>query len=145
MNDIHADVIARFATLGGAPVELHTMRFTTTFDYRGAPFAANGPYEVDGYNWRCRGCAAYGREGDSYNDPGFRHLSEARTEANAHAGECRSLPSRPSRWEYKTDFYSVTWNTLESILEAHGAAGWELVAVDWSSRQAVFKRPAGGA
>lgn len=139
-----SDVLATFTTLGGAAVELHPMTFTTRFDYRGAPWAASTPYEVDGYNWRCRGCAAYGREGDSYNDPGFRCLDEARTEANAHAGECRS--ALVARWEYKTDLYSLTWsNTLDDVLKARGKDGWELVAVDFNSRQVVFKRHAGGA
>jgi hypothetical protein len=86
------DVVIRFLTLGGAPVELHTARFTTRFDYRGAPYATPQPYEVDGFNWRCTGCTAYGREGDTYNDPGYRKLGEARSAANEHAETCRAMP-----------------------------------------------------
>ncbi|MFI0915293.1 hypothetical protein [Streptomyces abikoensis] len=90
--------IMRFLTQGGAPVDLRPARFTTRFDYRGAPYAADKPYEIDGFNWHCTGCTSYGREGDTYNDPGYRSLEEARTKANAHAEKCRSvvLPNQAS-------------------------------------------------
>ena len=139
-------IISRFETLGRATVELHTKRFTTTFSHRGAPYAADTPYEVDGWNWRCLGCAAYGREGDTYHDPGFRDLRQARADANGHAGDCRSKPATAPGWEYATEWFRAKWETLDDILDRRGPDGWELVTVDWDAHRAVFKRPAiGGA
>lgn len=86
------DVVVRYLTVGGATVDLHRKRFTTTFSHRGAPYAADKPYEVDGFNWRCLGCGVYGREGDSYHDPGYRSLPEARDVAQGHAEKCRAIP-----------------------------------------------------
>jgi len=86
------DVITRYLTVGEAVVDLHTKRFTTQWDYRGAPYAATTPYEVNGFNWRCLGCGTYGREGDTYNDPGYRDLSKARGAAQEHAEKCRAIP-----------------------------------------------------
>lgn len=85
-------VIARYRTAGGATVALHPTRFTTKWDYRGAPYAATTPYEVGGWNWRCLGCGEYGREGDSYNDPGFCELREARADAQVHAEKRCAMP-----------------------------------------------------
>jgi hypothetical protein len=85
-------VIARFVNHGGALVDLHHKRFTTRWRPEGPPFAAHKPYKVDGYNWRCLGCTAYGREGDTYNDPGYRDMNEARAKAQEHADLCRALP-----------------------------------------------------
>lgn len=142
MSENRNDVIARFATLGGAPVELHTARFTTQFTHRGAPYGADKPYEIDGYNWRCLGCAAYGREGDTYHDSGFRELGQARADANKHAGECHSALA--PRWEYLTESFRDKWLLIQDILDRRGPEGWELVSVDWDGHEAVFKRPAGG-
>ena len=142
MSENRNDVIAWFTTLGGATVELHTARFTTTFDYRGAPYAADRPYQIDGYNWRCLGCAAYGREDESYDDPGFRRKNEARDDASKHAGECRSATA--PRWDYLTESFRAKWLTLRDVLDRRGPEGWELVSVDWDGHEAVFKRPAGG-
>ncbi|WP_187368119.1 hypothetical protein [Nonomuraea terrae] len=91
-EDWPTTLVARFVTLGGAMVDLDRQRFTTTFDHRGAPYGASKPYEIDGYNWRCHGCGSYGREGDTYHDPGFRREQEAREDANDHAGMCRAVP-----------------------------------------------------
>lgn len=87
-----ADVIARFVNHGGALVDLHRARFTTRWRPSGPPYAAHRPYEVDGFNWRCLGCAAYGREGETYYDPGFRAMDEARAGAQEHAENCRAIP-----------------------------------------------------
>ncbi|MFB8182600.1 hypothetical protein ACFC8N_42755 [Streptomyces sp. NPDC055966] len=86
------NVLMRFITQGGATVELHPTRFTAKFDYRGAPYAVSEPYKVDGFNWRCTGCAAFGREDETYYELGFRTRGEARDEANEHATACRSMP-----------------------------------------------------
>lgn len=141
------DVIARFATLGGALVELHSVRYTTRYDSRGNPYLAREPYEIDGYNWRCLGCAEYGFEGERYDDTAFRHLKEARAGAQEHAEMCRAVPQTavPAGWEYATEWFRAKWETLEDILDRRGPDGWELVTVDWDAHQAVFKRPAGGA
>ncbi|MFI0425101.1 hypothetical protein [Spongiactinospora sp. 9N601] len=90
--DRPADVITRFLNLGGSVTELHRTRFTTRWTYSGPPYAAASPYEINGYTWRCLGCAAYGREGDDYNDPGWRKLHEARQDAQDHAAYCRAMP-----------------------------------------------------
>ncbi|MFF0862328.1 hypothetical protein ACFYUV_11290 [Nonomuraea sp. NPDC003560] len=140
------DVVAGFVNLGGAIVELHTARFMTQW-LSGPPYACDEPYAVDGWNWRCRGCAAYGREGDSYNDPGFRKLAEARGEAQAHAEKCRAVPllTELTGWEYLVESYRDKWTTFENVLERHCRSGWELVTVDWDGRRVVFRRPARGA
>jgi hypothetical protein len=91
-EDWPASLVARFVNVGGAMVDLHRQRFTTTFDYRGAPYAADKPYQINGYNWTCGGCGAYGREGDTYHDPGFRSEQDARKDANDHASACRATP-----------------------------------------------------
>ncbi|WP_068922227.1 hypothetical protein [Planobispora rosea] len=85
-------VIIRYLNVGGATVDLHRKRYTTQWSYRGAPYAADTPYEVEGYNWRCLGCDAYGREGDTYNDPGYRDLSKTRDAAQEHAERRRAIP-----------------------------------------------------
>jgi hypothetical protein len=86
------DVITRFISVGEAIVELHSVRFTTHWTYSGPPFAADKPYVIDGFNWRCLGCGEYGREDETYDDPAYREATEARTEAQAHAAACRALP-----------------------------------------------------
>ncbi|WP_433382660.1 hypothetical protein [Streptosporangium sp. CA-115845] len=93
-------VITRYLTVGGATVDLHSHRFTAKWSYRGAPYAASPDqrYEVGGFNWRCLGCDAYGREGDTYNEPGYRALDEARESAQEHAERCRAI-SRPELTE----------------------------------------------
>jgi hypothetical protein len=139
------EVIARFVNLGGAVVELHTARFMTHWTYAGPPHAAVQDYEVDGWNWRCLGCAAYGRESDTYKDPGFRKLAEARSEAQQHAAMCRAIPDTPACWEYLVESYRDKWVTFEDILARHCRSGWDLVTVDWDARKVVFKRSAGGA
>ncbi|MFG1619533.1 hypothetical protein ACGFI3_42845 [Nonomuraea wenchangensis] len=138
-------VVARFVNVGGALVELHTARFLTHWTYSGPPNGADKPYEVNGWNWRCRGCAAFGREGETYYDPGFRKLGEARDEAQRHAEQCRAIPSTSAGWEYLIDYFQAKWETLEALLQRHGPLGWELATVNWNAREAVFKRPAGGA
>lgn len=51
-----------------------------------------------------------------------------------------------TRWEYAVRGFGVYVNpTLQALLDECGADGWELVTVDWDGRDAVFKRPAGGA
>lgn len=141
------DVVARFENISGALVELHTARFLTNWTYAGPPNAADLPYEVDGWNWRCLGCHEYGREGETYYDPGFRKLSEARSEAQEHAERCRAVPAAAEapRWEYLVESYRDKWTTFEDILARHCQSGWDLVTVDWEARKVVFKRPAGGA
>jgi hypothetical protein len=99
------DVVIRLLGLGGAIVELHRTRFTTTWSSSGPPCAAHTPYEVDGFNWRCLGCDAYGREGDTYNDPGYRDFGKARNAAQEHAAQCRAMPKdtpRPRRRRWPT-------------------------------------------
>lgn len=86
------NVLMRFLTQGGATVSVYATRFTTRWA-GGPPFAAATPYEVSGFQWECAGCDAYGREGDTYHDPNYRDKAEARSEANAHADQCRSLPN----------------------------------------------------
>jgi len=86
----YGEPVAWFHTRGGAPVLLYHHRFVTRFDYRGAPYAAEMPYEVDGFQWRCLGCGTYGHEGDTYRDDGYRRLVEAREAANEHAAGCWS-------------------------------------------------------
>ena len=85
------NTIARFLTQGGAIVRMYPTRFTTRWA-GGPPFAAAKPYEVSGFQWKCDGCGAYGREGDTYKDPNYRDQTEARTEANEHADTCRAMP-----------------------------------------------------
>lgn len=86
------NVLMRFLTQGGATVEVHPKEFTARFDYRGAPYAVETPYKVDGFNWRCAGCAGFGRENETYYELGFRRIGEARDEANQHAKDCQSMP-----------------------------------------------------
>lgn len=84
--------LPRFRTLGGAAVVVERTRFVTR--WRSCPpFAADKPYEINGFQWTCGGCGAYGREGDTYNDRNYREQKEARVEANAHAEKCRALPA----------------------------------------------------
>lgn len=92
------EVINRYANRVGAIVELHTARFTTKWTYQGPPMAAATPYEVDGYNWRCLGCKRYGRQDETYYDPGFRDRREAEDDAQKHARDvCTALPPEPER------------------------------------------------
>ncbi|MFD7922516.1 hypothetical protein ACFV3R_25230 [Streptomyces sp. NPDC059740] len=87
--------VMRFLTLGGATVDVRATRFTTRWLRPGPPYAARQPYETNGFQWECGGCGAYGREGDTYNDPNYREQREAREHANSHAEKCRALP-RPT-------------------------------------------------
>ncbi|MEW1842652.1 hypothetical protein AB0392_32310 [Nonomuraea angiospora] len=90
------EVITRYANRAGAVVELHTTRFMTKWTLSGPPYAANTPYEVDGFNWRCLGCKRYGRQGETYYDPGFQDRREAEDDAQAHARDvCTALPPEP--------------------------------------------------
>ncbi|MCF6467437.1 hypothetical protein FAF44_03280 [Nonomuraea sp. MG754425] len=89
------EVITRYANRAGAVVELHTARFMTTWTRSGPPYAANKPYEVDGYNWRCLGCKRYGRQGETYYDPGFVDRRKAENDAQGHADDCSALPPEP--------------------------------------------------
>jgi hypothetical protein len=91
---VSGEVITRYANRADAIVELHTARFMTTWTRQGPPMAASTPYEVDGYNWRCLGCKRYGRQYDTYNDPGFRELREAEDATQIHADECSAMPPR---------------------------------------------------
>lgn len=84
-------VLARALNLVGAPVDVHGHRFITVWSHTGPPHAAAQPYEVNGFNWRCLGCGSYGRQGDTYNDPGYRDRREAQADAQAHAERCRFL------------------------------------------------------
>lgn len=138
-------VIASFRNVAGAMVDLHTARFETRFTYSGPPYAADEPYKVDGWNWRCLGCAKFGREGDTYNDPGFRQLQEARSEAQAHATVCRAVSRTSACWEYLVESFAEKWMMIEQVLDKRGPQGWELVTVNWAKREAVFKRPGGAA
>lgn len=95
-SDSQDTVLMRFRTRGGATIELHPARFTAKFDYRGAPWAVREPYEVKGFNWRCLGCSAYGREDDTFHEDGFRQRREARDDANGHANVCWSMPKPTS-------------------------------------------------
>lgn len=136
-------VVARFCNLAGAFVDLHAARFMTHW-LSGPPYAATEDYEVSGWNWRCLGCAELGREGDTYNDPGFRKLQEARSEAQAHAAECRAVPATPASWEYLVESFYAKWVSVEQVLDKRGPQGWELVTVNWNTHEAIFKRPAAG-
>lgn len=140
-------IVASFRNAASALVELHTARFMTHWTYSGPPYAADSPYEVGGWNWRCLGCKAYGREGETYYDPGFRNLPEARSGAQAHAVECRAVPRLAELvgWEYLVESFYEKWMMIEQVLDKRGPQGWELVTVNWASREAVFKRPAGSA
>lgn len=85
------NALMRFLTQGGAVVEVYPTRFVTRWA-GGPPFAAAEPYEIGGFQWKCAGCGAYGREGETYKDRCYRELAEARTEANEHAATCRAMP-----------------------------------------------------
>jgi hypothetical protein len=87
--------LIRFLTLGGAVVEVRKTRFVTRWE-SGPPFAVAKPYEIGGFQWKCAGCGAYGREGDTYNDPNYRQEKEARDDANKHAAACHAMP-KPDR------------------------------------------------
>jgi hypothetical protein len=146
VSEIRDGIIARFENVAGALVELHPMRYTTRYDSRGNPYLAREPYEIDGFNWRCLGCAEYGFEGERYDDAGYRHLKDARTDAQTHAARCRAVPQtvQAPRWEYLTEYFTAKWETVEDVLDRRGPDGWELVTVHWDAHQAVFKRPAVG-
>lgn len=50
------------------------------------------------------------------------------------------------RWEYSiTGFGRWTDPQLPEVLAECGEAGWELVAINWESRELIFKRPGGEA
>jgi hypothetical protein len=83
--------LIRFLTVGGAAVEVRRTRFITRWASC-PPFAAAAPYEIDGFQWTCHGCGAYGREGETYQDRNFRQEKEARDDANGHAANCRAMP-----------------------------------------------------
>ena len=83
--------LMRFLTVGGAVVAVFRTRFVTRWR-GGPPFAADKPYWISGFQWECSGCGAYGREGETYEDPNFRQESEARSDANDHAAQCRAMP-----------------------------------------------------
>lgn len=85
------DVLMRFLTHGGAEVELRPAGYISRWAASGPPHAAD-PHRVEGFNWRCQGCRSYGREGDTYNDPGYLERREAREEANSHAANCWAMP-----------------------------------------------------
>lgn len=85
------NVLIHFLTVGGATVEVYPTRFVTRWASC-PPFAAKEPYEIDGFQWRCGGCDAYGRQGETYLDRCFRNRAEARDDANDHAEKCRAMP-----------------------------------------------------
>jgi hypothetical protein len=85
------NALMRFLTIGGATVRVHKTRFITRWA-GGPPFAAAKPYEINGFQWTCDGCGAYGREGETYKDRNFRQVVEAREDANEHASTCRAMP-----------------------------------------------------
>lgn len=85
-----SNVVMRFLTQGGAVVRVYPTRFVTRWA-GGPPFAAE-PHEIGGFQWKCDGCLAYGREGETYKDRNYREREEARDEANEHADTCRALP-----------------------------------------------------
>ncbi|MGS2645798.1 hypothetical protein [Streptosporangium sp. G12] len=96
-----ADVLARFLTVGGATVDVQSVRFTTRYTFRGRPYV-DAAREVDGFAWQCLGCDATGAT-DGSNPIQFdygRYLPNerdlARREANAHAERCRAMP-KPQR------------------------------------------------
>lgn len=68
--------VMQFLTLGGASVDVYTV--------------PNETGDRDNYCWECRGCDA----SDSYLASGAS-LHCARTAANGHASNCRSMP-RPT-------------------------------------------------
>lgn len=84
-------VIVRYLNVVGATVDLSPTRFMSRWN-GGPPYAASEPRETNGFQWTCNGCLSYGREGDTYNDPNFRELKEARDDAQAHAERCRAMP-----------------------------------------------------
>lgn len=84
-------VVMRFLTQGGAPVELHTETFRRPFNSRRDE---NGHWIHDwepaqGFNWRCTGCHTVGDDYSAYNES---KPDRSRDEANAHAGQCRAMP-----------------------------------------------------
>lgn len=88
--------LMRFLTLGGAVVEVHNHRFRTRY-LHGRPYPDKESGEVDGFIWRCLGCAADG-ESDGADGPSIdrgrylpKELHLARTDANTHAGQCRAM------------------------------------------------------
>lgn len=70
-----------FGTLCGAAVELYAATYQSQTTSAGITL-------TEGYNWTCHGCGEIGQE-----DQGYQYLHEARKEANAHAGRCRSMPA----------------------------------------------------
>ena len=82
--------LMRFLTMGGAVVELRHRTFRTNhFDkYR----TGDTWHEVTGFWWQCLGCGQDARN-PRYDRPFLPdEKDDARSTANAHAGECRSMP-----------------------------------------------------
>ncbi|MET9183458.1 hypothetical protein ABZX88_35385 [Kitasatospora aureofaciens] len=84
-------VVARFATLGGATVELQTLKFATRYAH-GSRHLGVEEQTVDGIVWDCRGCGTRGTA--VHGDPYQAHQRDQATRAaNAHAAACRALPT----------------------------------------------------
>lgn len=88
-----AGLVARFVTLGGAAVDLRHKRW---FYDRSVPLKTAKSNVVEGFNWECKGCGAYGYEGTAcYTSTGYLDERDARSDANAHASTCRAT-TRPA-------------------------------------------------
>jgi hypothetical protein len=87
--------LLRFATLGGAVVELREHKFRTTYAHCGKPYGLpdGATRECAGFRWTCLGCGGTDRRHDFY-DPGYLDTEhrEARDDANDHAAACRAMP-----------------------------------------------------
>ncbi len=92
-------VIARYLTVGGATVEMRSLRFTTRYTPQGRPYVSDKSREVDGSSWFCLGCGADGSTDAAATYIRFDHgrylpneRDDARRDANAHAEKCRAMP-----------------------------------------------------
>ncbi|MFF2077102.1 hypothetical protein ACFVXG_20360 [Kitasatospora sp. NPDC058162] len=82
-------VLARFTTLGGATVELQSLRFTTRYAH-GHRYPGTEEQTVDGIVWQCRGCGTRGTS-NVHGDPYQAHQRDkANQAANTHAASCRA-------------------------------------------------------
>ncbi|MFE2412332.1 hypothetical protein ACFXDE_28690 [Kitasatospora sp. NPDC059408] len=90
------NVLARYLTVGGAQIDLTSVRFRTRFLPKGRPYVGDTYHEVDGFTWKCNGCGTTGSVG-VYGDPYLpNERQDAHLDANAHANECRSMPKPTS-------------------------------------------------
>ena len=85
------NVLARYLTVGGAHVDLTSIRFRTRYLPQGRPYVGDSYREVNGFTWTCHGCGTTGSVG-SFGDPYLpNERQDAHLGANAHANGCRSM------------------------------------------------------